>query len=93
MSELPGSALVLAPHADDEATGCSGLMARMAAAGVRIHVLYLAVDGCHHYGLSEDTTYEQRIAEVEHVLELFGERCTYEIAYGDRDLIERDERP
>jgi len=89
VSELPGSALVLAPHADDEAMGCSGLMARLAAAGARIHVLYLAVDGFHHYGLSGETTYEQRLAEIERVLELFGDSCSYEIAYGDRDLIER----
>ena len=81
------SAVVLAPHADDEAMGCSGLMARLAAAGARIHVVYLAVDGFHHYGLDEDTTYAQRVAEIEHVLELFG--ATYEIVYGDRDLIER----
>jgi LmbE family N-acetylglucosaminyl deacetylase len=82
-------AVVLAPHADDEAMGCSGLMAKLAAAGSRIHVVYLAVDGFHHYGLDGETTYEQRLAEIEHVLELFGERCTYEIAYGGRDLIER----
>jgi LmbE family N-acetylglucosaminyl deacetylase len=69
--------------------GCSGLMAKLAAAGSRIHVVYLAVDGFHHYGLEADTTYAQRVAELEHVLELFGERCTYEIAYGDRDLIEQ----
>ena len=69
--------------------GCSGLMARLAAAGSRIHVLYLAVDGFHHYGLEQDTTYASRVAELEHVLELFGPTCTYEIAYGDQDMIER----
>jgi N-acetylglucosamine malate deacetylase 1 len=88
-SSLPASAVILAPHADDEAMGCAGLMARLAAAGARMHVVYLAVDGFHHYGLSEDTTYAQRVAEVEHVLELFGASCTYEIVYGDQDLIER----
>ena len=88
-SELPGSALIIAPHADDEAMGCSGLMARIAAAGGRMHVIYGAVDGFHHYGHEGDTTYAQRVAEIEDVLALFGERCTYEIAYGDRDLIER----
>jgi LmbE family N-acetylglucosaminyl deacetylase len=91
-SNLPQSAVVLAPHADDEAMGCSGLMAKLAAAGSRIHVVYLAVDGFHHYGLDADTTYEQRVAEIEHVLALFGERCTYQIAYGDRDLIEQLDR-
>ncbi len=89
LPELPRSALVLAPHADDEAMGCSGLMARMAEAGARIHVLYLAVDGFHHYGLEGETTYAQRVAEIERVLELFGDGCSYEIAYGDQDMIER----
>ena len=88
-SELPKSAVVLAPHADDEAMGCSGLMAKLAADGCRIHVVYLAVDGFHHYGVEGETTYEQRIAEIENVLDLFGEETTYEIAYGDRDLIEK----
>jgi N-acetylglucosamine malate deacetylase 1 len=88
-SELPGSALILAPHADDEAMGCSGLMARMAQAGARIHVLYGAVDGFHHYGIDEDTTFADRVAEIERVLELFGDGCTYEIAYGDENMIER----
>ena len=69
--------------------GCSGLMARLAAAGSRIHVLYLAVDGFHHYGVDGETTYAQRLAEIDRVVELFGDRCTHEIAYGDEDLIER----
>jgi LmbE family N-acetylglucosaminyl deacetylase len=83
------SALIVAPHADDEAMGCSGLMALLAEAGASQHVLYLAVDGFHHYGLDRETSYGERVAEIERVLELFGPRCTYEIAYGDRGLIER----
>ncbi len=89
MPELPRSALVIAPHADDEAMGCAGLLARLAAEGARIHVLYLAVDGFHHYGIDGETTYAQRVAEIERVVELFGDGCSYEIAYGDEDLIER----
>ena len=80
---------MIAPHADDEAMGCAGLMARLAAEGARIHVLYLAVDGFHHYGIEGETTYAQRVAEIDRVVELFGDGCTYEIAYGDQDLIER----
>ncbi len=68
--------------------GCSGLMARLAAAGSRIHVLYLAVDGFHHYGHEGDTTFEARVAEIERVLELFP-GATYEIAYAEQDLIEK----
>lgn len=83
------SVLVLAPHADDEAMGCAGLLAKLAAAGAEIRILYLAVDGFHHYGLERETSYGERIAEIERVVELFGPRCTYEVAYGDMDLIER----
>ena len=68
--------------------GCSGLMAKLAQAGSRIHVVYLAVDGFHHYG-TDDTTYQQRLNEIDDVLALFGSDCTHEIAYADRDLIEQ----
>jgi N-acetylglucosamine malate deacetylase 1 len=88
-SNLPKSAVVLAPHADDEAMGCSGLMAKLAEAGSRIHVVYLAVDGFHHYGVDGQTTLQQRLDEIDDVLSLFGEHTTHEIAYQDQDLIER----
>jgi N-acetylglucosamine malate deacetylase 1 len=88
-SSIPTSAVILAPHADDEAMGCAGLMARLADAGSRVHVVYLAVDGFHHYGLDRTTGYAERVTEIEHVLALFGERCSYEIVYGDQDLIEQ----
>lgn len=79
--------LVVAPHADDEVLGCGGLLARLAARGCRPHILYLAVDGFHHYGLEHPTTYEQRLAEIEAVTRLLG--CSWEICYGDRGLIEK----
>jgi N-acetylglucosamine malate deacetylase 1 len=81
------SVLILSPHADDEVLGCGGLMAKLASAHVRTHVVYCAVDGFHHYGLPDVTTYAQRVAEIDDVAELFG--CTYEILYGDKDLIEK----
>ena len=60
------------------------------AAGARIHVVYLAVDGFHHYGLDDDTTYAQRVEEIERRARAV-RRATarYEIAYGDQDLIEK----
>ena len=64
-------------------------MARMARAGARIHVLYGAVDGFHHYGIDQETTFAERVAEIDDVLALFGDHCTYEIAYGDKSMIER----
>lgn len=79
--------LVVAPHADDEAMGCAGLMAKLAARGCSIHVLYMAVDGFHHYGLERETSFQERKEEIEAVTGLLG--ATYEIAYGDKGLIEK----
>jgi LmbE family N-acetylglucosaminyl deacetylase len=39
------SALVVAPHADDEVLGCGGLVARLAAAGAAVRVLFLSDGG------------------------------------------------
>jgi N-acetylglucosamine malate deacetylase 1 len=79
--------LVVAPHADDEAMGCSGLLAKLSERDCETHVMYLAVDGFHHYGLERMTTYDERIEEIEAVTELLN--CSYEIAYGNKDLIEK----
>jgi LmbE family N-acetylglucosaminyl deacetylase len=40
-----GSALVLAPHQDDEVLGCGGLAAQLAAAGAAVRVLFLTDGG------------------------------------------------
>ena len=87
LSENLERVLVISPHADDEAMGCAGLIAKLTERGCQVHVLYLAVDGFHHYGLERQTSYKERVAEVEAVTELLG--CTYDIAYGNKDLIEK----
>ena len=79
--------LIIAPHADDELIGCGGLMSRLTASSAEVRVLYMAVDGFHHYGIDGETTYQQRIAEIDLVKSEFG--FTYTIAYGDKDLIEQ----
>jgi len=81
------SVLVLAAHADDEAVGCAGLMAKLTGRGCRMHVVYLAVDGFHHYGIDRETTYAERVAELTAVNDLLG--CTSQVVYGDEDLIEK----
>lgn len=81
------SVLVVSPHADDEVLGCGGMLARLASAGSRVHVLYLSVDGMSHYGLENPVTYEVRVAEIEQVSKLLG--FEYSIAYGDQQLNER----
>lgn len=86
-SEPVRSALVVAPHADDEVLGCGGLLAVMVGRGVDVHVVYAAVDGSEHYGLAEPTTYAQRVTEIEAVAGILG--FTWEVVYGDKDLMER----
>src|SRR5436305_15278908 len=39
------SALVVAPHYDDEVLGCGGLVAQLAAAGAVVRVLFLSDGG------------------------------------------------
>lgn len=87
LSESLKRVLVIAPHADDEAMGCAGLLAKLAERDCEVHIVYMAVDGFHHYGLDRRTSYKERVVEIEDVAELLG--CGYEIAYGDRDLIEK----
>ena len=87
LSENLERVLVVSPHADDEVLGCGGLLAKLSARRCRVHVLYLAVDGFHHYGLDRRTSYKERVAEIEAVTELLS--CSYEIAYGNQDLIEK----
>jgi N-acetylglucosamine malate deacetylase 1 len=87
LSESLKRVLVVAPHADDEAMGCAGLLAKLSERDCEIHVLYMAVDGFHHYGIDRETTYGERVKEIDAVTELLG--CTYEIAYGNKDLIEK----
>ena len=62
-------------------------MARLADQGAEVRVVFMAVDGFHHYGHEGGTTYEQRVAEIEDVAKLL--RFEWEIVYGDQDLIEK----
>ena len=89
-SSLPESAVVLAPHADDEAMGCSGLMAKLAEAG-RAHPRRLPRrrrlpplrDRRRHDATSSAWTRSTTSWRCS------ASNCTHEIAYGDQDLIEQ----
>lgn len=79
--------LVISPHADDEALGCGGIMARLADAGASVRTLFMTVDGFHHYGLEGGTSYQQRLDEIADVAKLLN--FEWDIVYGDQDLIEK----
>lgn len=62
-------------------------MARLADQGATVRVLFMTVDGFHHYGLPGGTTFQERVKEIEAVADLL--RFEWEILYGDQDLIEK----
>jgi LmbE family N-acetylglucosaminyl deacetylase len=54
------SALVLAPHFDDELLGCGGLLAQLAAAGAAVRVLFLTDGGGGEEELEDREGYRHR---------------------------------
>jgi LmbE family N-acetylglucosaminyl deacetylase len=79
--------LVISPHADDEALACGGILARLADQGATVRVLFMAVDGFHHYGHDGLTTYDQRLAEVAAVAKILG--FEWDVVFGNQDMIEK----
>jgi LmbE family N-acetylglucosaminyl deacetylase len=57
------SALVLAPHYDDEVLGCGGLLAQLAAAGAAVRVLFLTDGGGGSEEVADRQTYRKRRRE------------------------------
>jgi len=57
------SALVLAPHYDDEVLGCGGLLAQLAAAGAAVRVLFLTDGGGGEEEVADREAYRRRRRE------------------------------
>jgi len=57
------SALVLAPHYDDEVLGCGGLLAQLAAAGAAVRVLFLTDGGGGEEAVADPEAYRRRRRE------------------------------
>lgn len=57
--------LVVAPHADDEAYGCAGTMAKVKAAGGEVYAIVVSVGDMHHYKAEDaEVAGETREAEL-----------------------------
>lgn len=72
---IDGVLLVIAPHPDDETLGCGGLIARQAAAGRRVHVLFVTDGEASHRGhpaLRTDELARQRREEAVAALAALG---------------------
>jgi LmbE family N-acetylglucosaminyl deacetylase len=76
----PGCALVVAPHADDEVLGAGGLMARAAAEGWKVHVLFATVCGYPSMARQDVSTTDGRIAEAESALKTL-RAASYDVLY------------
>ena len=68
------SLLVVAPHPDDESLGCGGLIARLAAAGARVAVLFTTDGGASHRSATwpRARLAEARAAEADTALDVLG---------------------
>lgn len=66
------SALVVAPHPDDEVLGCGGLLALLAGAGAAVRVLFLTDGGAGEEGAARTAYVERRRREAAAVADLLG---------------------
>ncbi len=81
------SALVLAPHYDDEVLGCGGLLARLAASGSVVRVLFLSDSGGPDGNDEERREYAaRRKAESKEALAALGVTGTEELGLPDGKL-------
>lgn len=79
------TALVLAPHADDEILGAGGFIARAAGAGWDIGVLFATIAGFQSSISGEISTGNQRFREAQAALKVVG-ASWFDIYPGNEDL-------
>lgn len=77
--------LIIAPHADDEAFGCGGMMAKMAARGVVVDLLVFAVGGIHHRHLETEAMLNARMDELDAASKVLGVQ-KYSVLYPGKDM-------
>ncbi len=87
------SALVLAPHYDDEVLGCGGLLAQLAAAGAAVRVLFLTDGGGGAEEVGDRDAYRaRRRAEAGAVADRMGFAGVEHLAIPDGELGHRLEQ-
>lgn len=79
--------LVVAAHADDEALGCGGTMARHAAMGDEVHVLFLADGvGAREGGAEQDAALSERRAAAKRAAAILGAQPPIFLDFPDNQL-------
>lgn len=87
------TALVIAPHPDDEIFGCGGMIHRLKSTNNKVFVLYMTVGTTADFSARGQSTAEERIAEVEQVARLL-DFDGYAIAFpGDEYHLKLDAVP
>ena len=79
--------LVIAPHPDDEAFGCSGTIARLKAEGSKVYVIAVSASNLKHYNVGEFAyvSGERRLSEFEASMKVLGVD-DYELIYNDPEI-------
>jgi N-acetylglucosamine malate deacetylase 1 len=77
--------LVVAPHADDEAVGCGGTIARMADDGHYVDVVVVATGGVTHTHTGIESSVRERVDELNRAAEVLGVSDTL-LLYPDMDM-------
>lgn len=83
-----GSALVLAPHPDDEVLGCGGLLVDLVASGAAVRVLFLTDGGAGEEGEARAGYVERRRREAGAVADLLGFAGVEHVGLPDGHLAE-----
>jgi len=85
------TALVLAPHLDDEVFGCGGLIHRMKQSSTRVYVLFMTNGTTQHFGSGGSSSGKVRLTEIEKVAAKL-KFDDYEIAFeGDQYHLQLDQ--
>jgi LmbE family N-acetylglucosaminyl deacetylase len=86
----PRTALIVAPHADDEVLGAGGLLARLSAVGWKTHVQYAVISGYPSMASGDVSSTKARVAEVEAAVEVLGITGYQALFHGDLHHLKLD---
>jgi LmbE family N-acetylglucosaminyl deacetylase len=81
------SALIIAPHGDDEVLGAGGLIAKLVESAATVHVAFMSIDSSSHYGYPGETKLGDRRREIIDASAFLG--FQFEIVFEGRGMLEK----